>query len=136
MARAFDEEFDRRQAWPRSAGSAQSAGTHGLDWRKRMSDNVAYALVVYTAINIFGTVGAIKATGLKSLAMLALVILVAAIIPACRRFERRWRMLDDAQASDAALSGAFRRDVVALWLLAIGLPLAITGGLKALASVA
>ncbi len=96
------------------------------DWRKAMSDNVAYALIVYTALHIFATVGAMKATGMKSLALLALVILVAGIIPACRWFERRWRDLSDAQAADPALSAAFRRDQVFLWMLAIGLPAVLT----------
>ena len=30
------------------------------DWRKAMSDNVAYALLVYTALQIFMTIGAMK----------------------------------------------------------------------------
>ncbi|MGB3739497.1 MAG: hypothetical protein WA948_09105 [Pontixanthobacter sp.] len=126
--------MDKSQRWNRERAVP---GRHAaLDWRKRMSDNVAYALVVYTAINIFATVKAMNETGLKSLAMLALVVLVAGIIPACRRLERRWRMIDDAQAADPAMAGAFRRDQIILWLLAIGLPLAITAGLKAMATLA
>ncbi|MGB7407551.1 MAG: hypothetical protein WA908_03535 [Pontixanthobacter sp.] len=105
-----------------------------LDWRKRMSDNVAYALIVYTAINIVATMGAMKATGLKSLALLALVVLVAGIIPACRWFERRWRNLSDEAAADPALSSTFRRDQILLWLLAIGLPVGLTMLLQAAAA--
>ncbi len=103
------------------------------DWRRAMSDNVAWALLVYTGIQIFLTVGAMKETGLKSLALLALIVLVAAIIPACRAFERRWRDLTDAEAQDRSLAGAFRRDQLLLWLMAIGLPVVITLGLKAIA---
>lgn len=113
---------------------AATAGRQGTtDWRRAMSDNVAWALLVYTAIQIFLTVGAMKETGMKTLALFALVLLVAAIIPACRVFERRWRDLDDAAAHDRGLAGAFRRDVVLLWLMAIGLPVAITLALKAIA---
>ncbi|OZA91005.1 MAG: hypothetical protein B7X57_10710 [Erythrobacter sp. 34-65-8] len=104
---------------------------YALDWRKRMSDNVAYALVVYTALHIFATVGAMKETGMKSMALLALVVLVVAIIPACRSFERRWRDLSDESASDLALAPAFRRDQVGLWIMAIGLPFALTAIFKA-----
>src|SRR6476646_6038211 len=91
----------------------------GLDWRKRMSNAVAWALLVYTALQIFVTMGALHAEGTSMLPYFALVVLVIAIIPACRRFERRWGRLNDDQAADPALSPRFRRDMVALWLLAI-----------------
>lgn len=108
-----------------------------LDWRKRMSDNVAYALLVYTALQIFVTVHALK-SGTDSASMLpylALVVLVAAIIPACRAFEGRWMGISDEAASDPEYRGAYRRDQVLLWIVAIGLPFALTGIFKALASV-
>jgi hypothetical protein len=98
-----------------------------LDWRKRMSDNIAYALLVYTGLQIFVTMGALKAAGPSMLPYLALVILVVGIIPACRRFERRWNRLSDAQAADPALARYFRNDRILLWVLAIGLPFLITG---------
>lgn len=97
-----------------------------IDWRKSMSDNVAWALIAYTALQIFLTVDAIKLTGLRSLAMLCLVILVAAIIPACHKLDKRWRDLTENDAHDPALARAYRRDQALLWLLAIGLPFALT----------
>ncbi len=105
------------------------------DWRKSMSDNVAYALIIYTALHIFATVGAMKETGMKSMALFALVVLVVGIIPACRSFERRWRSLSDEQAADPALAPAFRRDQAVLWLLAIGLPFGLTALCKAIAAL-
>ncbi|MHA6332591.1 hypothetical protein ACXYL9_02815 [Qipengyuania sp. CAU 1752] len=110
--------------------NGHEASAHERDWRKAMSDNVAYALLVYTALTIFVTVQAMKTEGMSILPYLALVVLVAAIIPACRAFERRWRDLDDKAAFDAALSPAFRRDQIVLWLLAIGLPILLTGLFK------
>jgi hypothetical protein len=98
-----------------------------LDWRKRMSDHIAYALLVYTGLQIFVTMGALKAPGASMLPYLALVILVMGIIPACRRFERRWNRLSDAQAADPALARYYRNDRILLWSLAIGLPFLITG---------
>ena len=108
-----------------------------LDWRKRMSDNVAYALLVYTALQIFVTVHALK-SGTDSASMLpylALVVLVAAIIPACRAFEARWMGISDAAAADPEYRGAYRRDQALLWIVAIGLPFALTGIFKALAAI-
>lgn len=103
-----------------------------LDWRRRMSDNVAYALLVYTALQIFVTVHALKEGASSLLPYLALVVLVAAIIPACRAFERRWKHLSDEEAADPGLKGIYRRDQVTLWLIAIGLPFLLTGMFKGL----
>ena len=101
---------------------------HPLDWRKAMSDNVAYALLAYTALQIFMTIGAMKKfTGGSILPYFSLIVLVAAIIPACRRFERRWEKLSDEQAHDPSLRSYYRRDQAFLWLLAIGLPFVLTG---------
>ena len=96
------------------------------DWRKAMSDHVAYGLLVYTALQIFVTVKALSEGSSTALPYLALIALVAGIIPVCRWFEKRWAVLSDAEASDPEYSGAFRRDVMALWLLAIGLPFGLT----------
>ena len=100
------------------------------DWRKSMSDHVAWALLVYTALQIFVTIKALSAGLSSTLPYFALVILVAAIIPACRWFEKRWTDLSDEQAADEAYAGAFRRDITGLWALAIILPLALTGLFK------
>lgn len=110
----------------RTLGSSEAA----KDWRSAMSDHVAYALLVYTGLQIFVTVKALASGFSSILPYIALVILVAAIIPACRWFERRWTDLGDDQAHDPALAGAFRRDTIGLWLLAIGLPFLLTGIVK------
>lgn len=118
----------------RSLFGAHQAGTaRRIDWRRRMSDNIAYALLVYTALQIFVTMSALKSTEGSLLPYLALVVLVGAIIPACRRFERRWNRLSDQQAANPALLSYYRRDRLALWLLAIGLPFALTAMFKGLA---
>lgn len=106
--------------------SGEDAPERKRDWRKAMSDNVAFALLVYTGLQIFVTVQAMKQGSSSILPYLALVVLVAGIIPACRWFERRWVGLSDEDAANADLKGAFRRDQLLLWLLAIGLPFALT----------
>ncbi len=109
--------------WLQSAGKKRAAKK---DWRKRMSDNVAYALLAYTTLQIFVTMQALKGEGGSILPYLVLVLLVGAIIPACRRFERRWMELPDTLAFEPSLKGKFRRDQLVLWLLAIGLPFLLT----------
>ena len=101
------------------------------DFRKAMSDHVAYALLAYTGLQIFVTVKALSSGVSSILPYFALVILVAAIIPACRWFEKRWTDLPEEQASSPELASAFRRDTIGLWLLAIGLPFVLTGLVKA-----
>ena len=107
------------------------AESHPIDWRKGMSSNVAYALLVYTGLHIFVTVKAMADGTGSLLPYLALVVLVALIIPACRSFERRWVRIDEAQAHDPALRGAYRRDQAILWTFAMGLPLVLTAIFKA-----
>lgn len=109
--------------------------TRPHDWRKRMSDTIAYSLLVYTALQIFVTMNALKTDGGSLLPYFALVILVAAIIPWCRRFERRWNRLDDAQAADPALAARFHRDRLLVWALAIGLPFGITAVFRILGAI-
>ncbi|MCZ8368574.1 MAG: hypothetical protein O9293_01185 [Porphyrobacter sp.] len=96
------------------------------DWRKAMSDHVAYGLLAYTGLQIFVTVKALAEGSSTMLPYLALVVLVAGIIPVCRWFEKRWAVLSDAEAADPGYAGAFRRDAVTLWAVAIGLPFALT----------
>ncbi len=123
MSNAFDHPSG---AAPRKAGA--------LDWRKKMSDNIAYALLVYTGLQIYFTMQALHAdSGGSLLPYFALIMLVAAIIPACRLFERRWNRLNDAQAADPVFAPRYRRDRMMLWLLAIGLPFVVTGMFRLLA---
>ena len=109
----------------------RAEAAHAINWRKAMSDNIAYALLVYTALQIFVTMRAIEGTSGSAMPLLALVVLVAAIIPLCRKFERRWEAMDDVAVADPALRGTFRRDQAMLWALAIGLPFVLTGLFKA-----
>ena len=115
-------------------GQAQAAG-RVRDWRKAMSDHVAYGLLAYTTLQIFVTVKALAEGSSGLLPYMALIVLVAGIIPVCRWFEKRWAVLDDAQAADPAFTADFRRDVMALWALAIGLPFGLALIFKAALSI-
>lgn len=120
---------------PAAIKNALGAGASSapLDWRRRMSDNIAYALLAYTGLQIFVTTSALKSQNGSIMPYLALVILVGAIIPSCRSCERRWSRLTDEQARDPLFSAKFRHDRMVLWLLAIGLPFAFTGLFRVLA---
>lgn len=120
------------KVWQRAA-TTDYAAKGPLDWRKRMSDHIAYGLLAYTALQIFVTMGALNAQNGSLLPYFTLVVLVAAIIPACRRFERRWNRLSNEQAADPSLAGYYRRDRNLVWGMAIGLPFVVTAVFKLLA---
>lgn len=115
---------------------SSSAKAGKVDWRRRMSDNVAYGLLVYTGLQIFVTMHEMQSDSALMLPLFVLVILVAAIIPMFHHFERRWEGLDDTQAADPAYRAAFRRDQAKVWALAALLPFVITGGFRLLALLA
>ncbi|MXP11070.1 hypothetical protein [Pseudoblastomonas halimionae] len=121
MAQALHEEHEGEQQRSRP-----------LDWRKKMSDHIAYALLVYTALQIFVTVEAMTAPGASIAPYLALAVLVALVIPACKAYESCWMKMNDAQAADPAYEPRYRKSVIGLWVLAIGLPLVLAGVFKAL----
>ena len=116
------------------SATAQRRVGRKLDWRKKMSDNVAYALLVYTGLQIFVTMGQLKNGSGSILPYFALIVLIAAIIPGCRMFERRWSGMSDFDAANPELKDRFRRDQVLLWLSAILLPIGLTLLYKAVAA--
>lgn len=91
-------------------------------WEKRISNHVAYALLVYTGLQIFVVMQAIKVDGMTILPYLGLVALVGVVIPLCRRVERRWQGLARSNASEGSLAKAYRGDRLGIWLFAIGFP--------------
>jgi hypothetical protein len=89
-------------------------------YAKRMSSHIAYALVVYTLLLIFEVSPQMESKGMSIMPYFLLVLLVGLAIMPCRNLERRWQRLDSD--SQSAQGSEFRRDVVVLWLCAIGLP--------------
>jgi len=116
-----------------SVERSQKPTADQLDWRKRMSDHVAFGLLVYTGLQIGLTTLVLKTNHSSILPYFALILLVFAIIPACRLFEARWTELGDAEAADPALEPLFKRDRALVWLSALGLPFALTALFKGLA---
>jgi len=97
------------------------------DWRSRISDHIAYGLLVYTGLQIFVTMKQLKELSHSLLPYFALIVLVAAIIPAARALEGRWLNLDDDAAHDPSLAPQFRLHRLIIWATAIGLPFVLAG---------
>lgn len=87
---------------------------------KRMSTHIAYALVVYTLLLIFEVSPQMASKDMSILPYFVLVALVAAVIIPCRNLERRWQTID--ARDDESHSGQFTREVITLWVAAIGIP--------------
>jgi hypothetical protein len=87
---------------------------------KRMSNHIAYALVVYTLLLIFEVSPQMESGGMSILPYFLLVVLVGFAILPCRNLEKRWKAIDARGAAD--VGEAFRRDTILLWVGAIGGP--------------
>ena len=120
---------------PQTQKRAEPIAGRALDWRRRASDHVAYGLLIYTGMHIFVTLTALKSGGGSILPYMALVVLVAAIVPACWWIEKRWNGLSDAEAADPSFAPRFRREMFLLWLCALGLPIVLTFAFKAILSI-
>jgi hypothetical protein len=100
-------------------------------WDKKMSNNCAAALLVYTMMQIFFVLSFIETKGMSIAPYFGLVLLVAVIIPFCRKFEKRWVNMASSGLSEQSIAAKFRSDQVVLWMLAIGLPFVFVGLIKA-----
>jgi len=108
---------------------------HDVRWDKKMSNNCAAALLIYTLMRIFFVLGFIETKGMSIAPYFGLIVLVAVIIPFCRKFEKRWMALNNSGMSEQSLAAKFRSDQVVLWLLAIGLPFIFVGVIKGVAII-
>lgn len=97
---------------------------HG--YAKRMSDNVAIALVIYTLMLIFLVTPNMETKGMSILPYFLLVAMVGIVIPIFRRFEWRWTHLDGIELSRSGLDSRFLADRIKLWLVAIGVPVLLS----------
>ena len=112
----------------RDRDSVSPAG--GVRWDKKMSNNCAMALLVYTMLQIFFVVNFIKPGGMSIAPYFGLVVLVAIIIPFCRKYEKRWEKMAQSGLTGQSLAARFRKDQVILWLLALGLPFVLVALVK------
>ena len=90
---------------------------------KRMSTHIAYALVLYTLLLIFEVSPQMEGKGMSIMPYFLLVALVGLAIWPCRNLERRWQAAD--ARGEHMDDSTFRRDLIILWLCAVGIPTAL-----------
>jgi hypothetical protein len=120
--------------WQSSIARA-AARPKSIDFNRKISDHTAVALLVYTILHIYVTMGALKTIHGSILPYFGLVVLVAAIIPGCLVFEKRWQRLTASGTPAEELRPLYRRDRAILWIAAIGLPFIVTGLITAVLGV-
>lgn len=88
---------------------------------KRICNEVAYALVVYTLALIFITSPAIHFGDMSIMPYFVLVLLVGLAIPFLRGLERKWQAIEASGVERPASD--FTADRIKLWGLAILMPI-------------
>ena len=101
---------------------------------KRMSDHIAYALVVYTLMLIFVVSPTMESEGTSIFPYFMLVLLVALAIFPCRNLDHRWQRLDESHPDGAGLTGKYWTEKVSLWAAAIGMPLLLALAIGAISA--
>ena len=124
-----------RNSVTRVSQKAEPVFPGGVRWDKKMSNNCAFALLTYTLLQIFFVMGAIETEGMSVAPYFGLVVLVAIIIPFCRKYERRWVKMADRGLSEQSLAAKFRKDQVILWGLALILPFVFVALFKAIGTM-
>ncbi len=119
----------------RAAGERAASGKYEKTYAKRISDNIAYALIVYTMMLIFLVAGAIKTSSMSIFPYLLLIVFVAIVIPMARKLEKKWEMLDESELSDNSLGTRFTIDRTKLWVGTIALPLILMVVCRAVSSI-
>jgi hypothetical protein len=104
-------------------------------YAKRMSDHVAYALVVYTLMLIFVVTPSMESDGASILPYFILVVFVGMVIPACRGLEKRWQRLQVSELGQDNLNSRYSFDRIKLWVAAIGIPIIISFAFRGIAAV-
>ncbi len=95
-------------------------------YAKRMSDNIAIAMVAYTLMLIFMVTPKLESGGMSIFPYFVLVILVGLAIPYGHKLERRWDRLGVSELSVSGLNTRFAIDRIILWIAAIGVPLLLS----------
>lgn len=102
---------------------SRAANISSKSWRRRMSNNLAAALVTFAGLQIF-VISAVVAIGATTLLYhIGIAILIAAVIPAARNLDRRWEALSQSDLSNQGLAVRFRMDQLKLWTATLLLPL-------------
>ena len=91
-------------------------------WRRRISNNAAAALLVFTLLHIICFMAVSGYTGWRWVNLLGIGIMVGFAIPAISRIEARWENLTRQPLGPAEIVMHFHRERLRLWVAAICLP--------------
>lgn len=105
-------------------GATQASSGRDTSLAHRMSNHVAYGLLIYTLLMIFVVSPRLKSEGMSLWPYVLLVILVALFIPVLRIFEKRWARYDGDRVGEgpAPDPGTYRGQVILLWALSFVVP--------------
>ena len=98
-----------------------SGATRGSSagYAKRMSGNLAGALVIFSLLQIF----VVARLGGSLLLHLGIIVAIGLFALAARTLERRWEMLSESGLPDAGLATRFRMDQLQVWATSLLTPL-------------
>jgi len=126
MAKAINgDKNHRRDYHVASHDMSHDMGLSG--WQTKISNHIAYALLAYTGLQIFVVMGAIGGHGMSMLPYLALVVLVAIVIPLARKLEKQWDRFLGTEPSAHEISRRYNFDRIKIWVFALGFPFLIVG---------
>ncbi|GAA0468661.1 hypothetical protein GCM10009096_06960 [Parasphingorhabdus litoris] len=124
-----------RKSVAKHRGDRELRSSSAVQWEKKMSNNCASALLVYTLMQIFFVLSFIQTKGMSIAPYFGLVLLVVVIVPFCRKYEKRWQNVAQSGLSDQSLAARFRKDQVTLWILALGLPFVFVAIIKLIGTI-
>lgn len=90
---------------------------------KRISDHIAYALIIYTMMLIFLVAGAINTSSMSVMPYLLLMLFIILVIPMARKLEKKWERLENSELSQSSLKTKFAIDRAKLWIGTFALPI-------------
>lgn len=122
MAKAINGDTGRRTDYQTASHETDLSG-----WQRKISNHIAYALLAYTGLQIFVVMGAIGGHGMSMLPYLALIVLVAIVIPLARKLEKRWEIFLAADPAPAEIQSRYSFDRIKIWAFALGFPFLIVG---------
>ena len=102
----------------------------GKSHKNRISDHIAFALIAYTLMLIFLVTPAIETEGMAIWPYFLLVVLVALMVPFCRKMESRWAKHEENAVDDGSSARGFTFDCCKLWFIALGIPPLIMLGFR------
>ena len=104
-------------------------------WQRRISRHIAFGVIAYTVIQIALMLSVMRSHAMSMLPYVALIVLVAGVIPLARQFEKRWQWFAAAALSDAEIAREYRRSRIIIWASAIGGPFLLTAVFSAVAAL-